>query len=492
MHAFFSKKLAILIVLALIAVAVRIPLLNASFWLDEAAQALLSTRPLSEQLVIAADFQPPFFHLIVHFLSLLATQEWWLRLASVIPSVITVLILFHIVKKQTDTTTGYLAAIFLGVNAFHVFFSQELRPYAFAAMWATLSWWWMLKIQTQPARKGWYIGYAVTTAAGLYSSYLYPFHLLGQLIYIFLMPQRRLKYWFLSLGTSGLLYLPWLPYFWEQFTVGSMLRTHTAGWESVVGTPVMKALPLTLAKFFFGMQDLELTWQFLLPTVIITTVIGWITIAIFRQKREALTKHFLLMSCWILIPLLSSWLISFWVPVIQPKRIMLILPGVMAAVAIVARTGLRLPSALTRGLAFLLIGSYLSLQFFALAAYWTQPVLQRENWRQLISDVNSSYSPQETTVVFAFDDPFAPWNWYQTQAYPIITTGTQTLSESNELPTETFAQLNTSRVLVLDYLRDLTDPDRLIDQGLTQAGYVESDVLDYGQIGFVRVWERNP
>lgn len=43
----------------LLALALRLPLLGGSFWLDEAAQYLESARPFSQQLAIREDFQPP-------------------------------------------------------------------------------------------------------------------------------------------------------------------------------------------------------------------------------------------------------------------------------------------------------------------------------------------------------------------------------------------------------------------------------------------------
>ena len=44
------------------ALLLRLILINSSFWLDEAAQALESIRPLSQQLQIQNDFQPPLYH----------------------------------------------------------------------------------------------------------------------------------------------------------------------------------------------------------------------------------------------------------------------------------------------------------------------------------------------------------------------------------------------------------------------------------------------
>ena len=50
----------------LLALGIRLIHLSQSFWLDEAAQALESARPLTEQFELSGDFQPPLFHLLVY------------------------------------------------------------------------------------------------------------------------------------------------------------------------------------------------------------------------------------------------------------------------------------------------------------------------------------------------------------------------------------------------------------------------------------------
>jgi len=46
-----------------------------SFWLDEAAQAVLSTKPFF-QVNYGADFQPPFFYVLAHLWMKLGMREW--------------------------------------------------------------------------------------------------------------------------------------------------------------------------------------------------------------------------------------------------------------------------------------------------------------------------------------------------------------------------------------------------------------------------------
>ncbi|MCD8546201.1 hypothetical protein LRY64_02470 [Candidatus Woesebacteria bacterium] len=49
---------------------------------------------------------------------------------------------------------------------------------------------------------------------------------------------------------------------------------------------------------------------------------------------------------------------------------------------------------------------------------------------------------------------------------------------------------NYEYVLVFDYLRDLTDPDRKIEFVLSEWGYEEIGAITYPNIGPVRMWVR--
>lgn len=123
-----------------LAFLLRLPLLNGSFWLDEAAQALESSRPLSQQLELVPDFQPPLLHLIVHFALYFDQSQWWLRLiGALIPGLVTIGITYFIALRLTSARTALMVGFLLATSSLHIFYSQELRPYSLPAMWAVLS-----------------------------------------------------------------------------------------------------------------------------------------------------------------------------------------------------------------------------------------------------------------------------------------------------------------------------------------------------------------
>ncbi len=129
------------------------------------------------------------------------------------------------------------------------------------------------------------------------------------------------------------------------------------------------------------------------------------------------------------------------------------------------------------------------IQIFGLLSYWQQPLLQRENWRDLHATIVRDYPPAESIAVFAFDAPFAPWQWYDHSSYPTLATGTY-LAPGVDLSLALKPALDYRFILVFDYLRTLTDPTDAIPEQLLNWGFKEVAILDQENIGFVRVYAR--
>lgn len=515
-----SRLLSTLLItgILLIATLLRLPHLNGSFWLDEAAQAMESARPLSEQFNIDYDFQPPLLHLIVHFSLYVSRQEWWLRtIAALIPGLVSIWATYYIGKKLLSTTVGGWAALLLSTSSFHIFYSQELRPYALPLMLASLSWLVLLNWPPADLKKKWlarypiispYMLYALLTLFGLYSSYLYPFLILGQAAYILLLKRDQLVtycyhalFWILG-------FLPWLPSFMDQFAVGGEVRAQLPGWDKVVSIDAVRSLALVVGKFMFGVLDLRFSLLFigtaliilcilkigvsvaLLPKTVAQKLHSWFDKVLKRKKVASLqlpTGYSLavkILLIWLVMPLLSAWLISFVVPVLHPKRVLFLLPSFYL---LLAASTLAVPHQRARKF---ILGLLLAINLYSTSQYYLQPRLQRENWRDLHNIIVQLY-PKKSIAVFAFPEPFAPWQWYDQSNYPTVATGTLAVADANL--TETTNVLDDyTYVLVFDYLRDLTDPNSQLLSAIQAQGFQEMDFLDQSNIGFVRIYAQPP
>ncbi len=70
---------------------------------------------------------------VYHWAGLLGKSEFALRLSSVIFSVLSIVILYLLGRRFFDTRTAYLSCLLLAFSPWHVYYAQELRPYAAVA-----------------------------------------------------------------------------------------------------------------------------------------------------------------------------------------------------------------------------------------------------------------------------------------------------------------------------------------------------------------------
>ncbi len=292
-----KKYQQLLLLILVIALTMRLPLLRGSFWLDEAAQALESARPFSQQLDITPDFQPPLLHLILFAAIRISQAEWWLRLiGAVIPGLIAIASTIKLAKMSFGKKAAIIAGVFTATSSFHIFFSQELRPYSLAAMWAALSITTLYSYlqNKKPANslkqlllEWWPL--ILINILGLYSSYLYPFILIASFLVLLLLKRSLLKDYLLSAVASSVAFLPWLPSFYRQLTTGQQLRQSLPGWDQVVSHPQVQALPLTLGKFFFGVIRLDVNLVFVGVSVAIMFA-SLVLFAYYHQQSSAKQK----------------------------------------------------------------------------------------------------------------------------------------------------------------------------------------------------------
>ncbi|MBU0974090.1 glycosyltransferase family 39 protein [Patescibacteria group bacterium] len=482
-----NKKLGLILIFAFI---LRIPLLNGSFWLDEAAQALEIIRPLSQQLNITADFQPPLLHLILHFAQYFSYSESWLRIiGALIPGLITILFTYKLADKLFGKNTATLASLFLATSAFHIFYSQELRPYSLATMFALISmYYYFLFFQNKPKEKYLGLKLSLVNLLGLYSSYLFPFLMIGQLIFATFKNQERLSKYLKTQIIPILGFLPWLPTFFKQLDAGEMVRVNLPGWDKVVSLTPLKAIPLVVAKFIFGNLDVEPNQFFIIFGAMVIIPILVLLFVKFKKLTNKKKYNLLFTLAWLILPLISSWLVSFYIPVIRAKRLLFLLPAFYILAAYLIDNFLKNTKKINFALAILLMLSIFSINIISTTFYYTNPSIQRENWKGLYQEISETFSPANTVFIYSFTDKFAPIKWYDTKNYPAISTGELLISKVDDLANTLKRVVEYENVLVFDYLRDLSDPDRKIEKELANFGFKEIGALDYPNIGFVRIF----
>lgn len=479
-----------IILILILAFGLRLPQLNGSFWLDEAAQALESSRPWSQQLDIAGDFQPPLIHLMLFFALEASTAEWWLRtVAALIPGLITIWASYRLGEKLISKKAGIITALLLATSSFHIFYSQELRPYSLPTMWAVLSWLPLLRaVQLKKFSRLHWLSYTLISLLGFYSSYLYPFFWISQLSWVAWQQRHKLREMMTSAALIGLGFVPWLPSFIEQLRVGGSIRQRLPGWEQVVSIPQLKSPALVVGKFVYGVMNIEPTPFFIVSFLLILFAFIYLThLNLAKLKKNKALKNLILICSWLILPLFLSWLVSFWVPVVRPKRVLFLLPAAYLLISLIATAGRK---KVQQYWGTALVSIFLMLNIWGVLQYHLNPYYQRENWRSLYQEIVTDYLPSETILLFSYPHPFSPWRWYDQLNYPTLSTGKLYIKNTPQLSTLIKPISEYKYVLLFDYLRDLTDPDDQLRTELWSLGFHEINTLDYPNIGFIRVFSR--
>jgi hypothetical protein len=287
-------------------------------------------------------------------------------------------------------------------------------------------------------------------------------------------------------------YLAWWPMFWQQLEAGTLLRQTFPGWEEVVSFSILRAPALTFGKFLFGVIDLEVTGVFLLITIVFVGLClaclgksGWLSKTANRSKIY-LWFYFLI------LPFLLASIVSLVVPVIQPKRVIFLLPFAYLLLSFLifgprdnwSHLGVRNWSLLLLVLALNLYGTF---------SYYTKADYQRENWRHAVATLHQDYNPSQTLVMFAYPAPFSPWSWYEAgygQTFPTLATGTYDTKTLGEIEATLSPAFGYNQVIVFDYLRSLTDSNNQIPTTLINNNFVETKIYDYKNLGFIRVYSQ--
>ncbi len=177
------KEHGLLPVILLAALALRLYHLDRySFWYDESV-TVLDRWKLPVFFNPARFFEPEFLlkhfdylkilynrGIVANWGSFFGLSEFSLRLSSVLAALAGIYILYKVANRFFGRRTGLAAALFAAVSPLHVYYSQELRPYALTAALGTAALYFFYRaLETRRAR--YWACYAVTQAAHVYLIY---------------------------------------------------------------------------------------------------------------------------------------------------------------------------------------------------------------------------------------------------------------------------------------------------------------------------------
>ncbi len=426
------------LLIILLAFLLRLPHLTSSLWLDESIEALALMGRFGPLLSYAlADYQPPLYHFISYGVThLLGYSEIVLRLPSLIAALITVYGVMKIAALMGSRRVSLIAGLLAATNPLLIYYAQEGRTYGLTTCFATLSFYFLMRLLGKEKKQGRiYLGYALMTAGMLWTSYLSWFFLLAQGLYSLF----RKRYDILAVqALAALTWLAWLPSFIASLRVGQYTLGTSAAWGQVVGGLAWKSLPLTWVKFAIGRISFD---NKLLYGLIVATLAACHAVILRRAKPFTLPQRVLLI--WLIPPVILGLSTASVLPVYSYFRVLFVLPSYLLLLSI----GLsKLPKLAT----YLL----LTLNLIFMSIFWFSPRFHHEDWRALTADLEKDPTSQ---IAFPSHEQNPGLLYYGVDE-------TRIFEPSHE-------PIKTNRIYYVRYAEELFDAEQKGPANLRSAGY---------------------
>lgn len=308
--------------------------------LDRTSFSMLSSALSGTADVLKANVHPPlFFTLMRGWIIGFGESEVALRFPAALFGLLSVLVMLFVARELAQWQLAWpenhrclfvlLSGAFLAASAYQIDHAQDARPYTLLLLLALLAVSRVIRILNAfqaEERVSWlqWLALSVLLAAGLYTQYFFLLFAVFVAGVLFLQGRKNPRFLLqlvVSALLTGLLMLPWWPYFREQMLFLKAAGHYTAGlWNPLrlpeklwrVGcefflpySPVGKLLPLLVAGVAVIGGLFQKPWRkdfklspllaFLLVWLVVI-VGGQVTLDVLRQTHTATVRRYLLLA----------------------------------------------------------------------------------------------------------------------------------------------------------------------------------------------------
>ena len=382
------------------AAALRFHLLaHKSFWYDEGISVEAARLDWVNllHLVWEYDINQALYLVCLKFWLKLGMSEFFVRSLSVLFGLAAIAVVYVLGARLFRPRVGLIAALLLGVNAFHVRYSQDARGYALLVLLSALCSWLLVRCVEEPRPRNW-------TQYAIASTLLVYVHLYGALVVVAhalsmaVLPRqhRDTAGWFRSFRFFGYGLLP------------------IAIYMSRAGTQRMNWLPRLnagLVGHFFQVLAGNCGYSLVALYVLAWAMAVWARLEAKSAAPDATSAwryHFLLI--WLVFPIAAVLAGSHFVPLLLPRYLIECLP---ASVLLAAAGISHLRSGGARWGMLLAMGA---LSVYGVLAYYQHDFdLRRDDWRTASQYVLTHAEPGDG--VFFYTAPGRmPFEYYRSLA----------------------------------------------------------------------------
>jgi len=389
--------------LTLIAFGARAVSLDAQpLWRDEVDALRFATVPWAEML---ASFTRPgwngplYYMLLRGWVALTGTSEYAMRFFSLAFGVLCVPLIYALGRRLFNRQAGFLTALLLTTSPYLTWYGQEVKMYTLLPALALLAIY-GLRRAVEEGDWYWWTAQVVATSLACYvhilAALLIPMQVL---LYFTWWPQARNR-WRGALLSLACLTLPYLPLFDWQAPL--LLQERATGFPSYTLGEMVETL---LNSWSLGMTGWGWPWG----AVLVGSLAAWGLAspppslpgppARTGERRERLALIY-----WLLIPLLTVWLISLRQPLFTDRYLIWAAPAFYLLIALGLASLLRL-GAWGRWVTMALVAAILVLHSVNLWRQATIPI--KSDFRAAAAYVASYYhSPDEPDAHLPPDETY--------------------------------------------------------------------------------------
>lgn len=459
-----------IIYIILLGLCLRLINLNQSFWFDEAINVVYA-RDYSLDFYltkyILGDFHPPSHFFVLWMIThIFGFSEVIARVPSVIFGILTIYFTY-LIGKRYSKKVGLIGAILMAVAPLHIYYSQEARPYALGAFAVSVSSYFFLRFIRESDIKT-FLLFSLATGLVLYSDYPAYFILPTQLAFLLINYKEKLFSYIKVVGMGLVLFLPVLPIFIHQLILGTNTAQEIPGWASVVGGNSLKNVLLLWIKMLIGRINVENRLLYISASSAISLLYLFVLLKNLKNNYPLL---------WLILPPIFGIIISLFIPIFSYFRFLYILPAfyLLVALGIERFKGIYLK---------LVLGLIIILQMVFSLIYLLNSDFHREDWREAVRFLDD----QNSLIYFESNEVSAPFKLYSKKndlgkpglkKIPAVSSNDLNISLENE-----------NKVLLVEYLTDVTDPKRLIDKKLRESDFIKTRTADFRGVGFIHLYQK--
>ena len=356
-----------------------------SLWRDEVDAIRFSSDPFLTFDSLQATFNiltqqghngPLYFIFLRGWRAVVGDSEFALRYFSVIPGVLTVVLIDRLAQLlKLPAAAGSLGALLVATSPYFIWYAQEVKMYTWlvcvilmavyayqAALTAGARGYWA-KTKGYWARTGnrWWVIFVVLTSLSFYIHILAPLMLVVYIVWAAIQWPRVKKCLGRWLGAMSALTIPYAPLFWWQMPL--LLERYDSGHPFY---PFLQQMSLLLHFYSVGILRIPFSSYAIWLTVFLGIVgLTGGLLGSHHVTRRIPTRLVLQIGLWFIIPPMLVYIISLQVTVFEDRYLIYILPAYYLLIAL----GVVIVAAQTRLMA---VGLVVCVLVFHLRGTWLQ------------------------------------------------------------------------------------------------------------------------